>query len=204
MLEIIRDSLWQFITVVIAIIAIIVSIILYLIQRRRKALSWEIISNTPLLSIDEEIKGDLQILFAGKPVQDIQLIILKIINSGNIPIKYTEYERPIYLKLGENAQILSAKVTEKNPSNLETSVKINKEGTRAELEPTLMNEGDSFTIKMLVNQFDGQIIVDDRVEGVKVKEIQKTTASKFQFTLSVDYFGLIILLILLFILIKLF
>ena len=79
MLEIIRDSLWQFITIVIAIIAIIISIILYLIQRRRKSLSWEIISNTPLLSIDEEIKGDLQILFAGKPVQDIQLIILKII-----------------------------------------------------------------------------------------------------------------------------
>ena len=201
MLEIIRDPLWQFVTVVIiAIIAIIVTIILYLIQRRRKSLSWEIISNTPLLSIDEEIRGNLQVLFAGKPVQDVQLIILKIINSGNVPIKSTDYERPINLKLGENALILTAKVTEKNPSGLETP--ITNEGTRVVLEPTLMNEGDSFTIKMLVNQFDDQITVDGRIVGVK--DIQKTTSSKVQFTLNFDYFGLTLISIFLILLIILF
>ena len=201
MLEIMRDPFWQFVTVaIIAIIAIIVTIILYLKQRQRKLLSWEIISNTPLLSIDEESKGDLQVLFAGKPVQYVQLIILKIINSGNVPIKSTDYERPIYLKLGEKALILTAKVTEKNPSSLETP--INNEGTRVVLEPTLMNEGDSFTIKMLVNQFDDQITVDGRIKGVK--DIQKTTASKVQFSLNFDYFGLIFIIFIIIMLILLF
>ena len=201
MLEIMRDPFWQFLTVaIIAIIAILVTIILYLIQRQRKSLSWEIISNTPLLSIDEEIRGDLQVLFAGKPVHDVQLIIFKIINSGNVPIKSTDYERPIKLKLGENALILTAKVIDKNPSSLETPIK--NEGTSVVLEPTLMNEGDSFTIKMMVNQFDDQITVNGRIEGVK--DIQKTTASKVQFTLNLDYFGLTLILFIFFILIMLF
>ncbi len=201
MLEIMRDPFGQFLTVaIIAIIAIVVTIILYLIQRQRKSLSWEIISNTPLLSIDEEIRGDLQVLFAGKPVHDVQLIIFKIINSGNVPIKSTDYERPIKLKFGENALILTAKVTEKTPSSLETPIK--NEGTSVVLEPTLMNEGDSFTIKMLVNQFDDQITVNGRIEGVK--DIQKTTASKVQFTLNFDYFGLTLIFIFILILIMLF
>ena len=168
MIEIIRDPMWQFVGVV---LVIIIPLILYLVQRRRKVLSWEIISNTPLLSIEEEIRGNLQVLFDGKPVQDVQLIIVEIINSGNVSIKSTDYERPISLDFGENAHILTAEVTETTPDNLDVSIDI--EGTKVLLNPTLMNGKDSIAIKTIVSQFNDKITVEGRIVGVK--EVQKST-----------------------------
>ena len=168
MIEIIRDPMWQFVGVI---LVIIIPLVLYLVQRRRKALSWEIISNTPLLSIDEAIRGNIQVLFDGKPVQDAQLIIVEIINSGNVAIKSIDYERPINLDFGENARILTAEVTETTPDNLDVSINI--EGTKVLLNPTLMNGKDSITIKTIVSQFNDQITVEGRIVGVK--EVQKST-----------------------------
>lgn len=169
MLEIIRDPLWQFIGVILAIIAIAITVILYWIQRQKKALSWQVVSNTPLLSIDKEIKGNLEVLYDGKRVQDVQLIIAKIINTGNVPIKSTDYECPINFDFGENARILTAEVTETSPDSLKASA--NVEGKKVILPPTLMNNRDWITLKFLVNQYDGPISVDGRIVGVK--EIKK-------------------------------
>ena len=91
MLEILRDQIWQFVGAAFGFVAIIISIILWRTQRRRKALSYDIISRAPLLSVDDEIKGKLKIYFDGKPVQDIHLVLVKIINSGNVPIVSTDY-----------------------------------------------------------------------------------------------------------------
>lgn len=171
MLEIVRDSMWQFVGVILAIIAIIITVILFFNQRQRKALSCQIISNTPLLKIDEEIKRDLQILFKGKAVQDIQLIIARIINTGTVPIKSSDYECPINFHFGEDVQILTAEVTETNPNSLKASANIERK--EVTLTPTLMNSGDWITLKILVNQFDESITVDSRIVGVK--EIKKYT-----------------------------
>ena len=159
-----RDEVWQFIGAFFGLVAIIVTIVLYRTQRRRKALSYEIISRTPLLSIGDEIKGKLQILFDGKPVQDIHLIVLKIINSGNVPIVSTNYERPVNLSFGENSWILTAEVSETDPEDLRATVNI--ENAKVALEPVLLNGGDSITLKLLVSQL-GEINVDGRIVGVK-------------------------------------
>ena len=131
MIELIRDQMWGFV----AAISGIIILILGLVWHRRKVLSWEIISNTPLVSIDEEIRGNIQVLFDGKPVQDAQLIIVEIINSGNVAIKSIDYERPINLDFGENARILTAEVTETTLDSLGASINI--EGTKVFLNPTL-------------------------------------------------------------------
>ena len=153
MLDILRDSIWQFIGAILALIAII----LILVQRKRKALSYKIISNTPLVKIKEDIKGRLQVLFDEKPVESIYLIIIKFINSGNLPIKSADYESPVNLNFNEDVQLLTAEVIDTNPKTLEASAKI--EGTKVLLKPTLLNENDSITIKVLVNQFDGNFSV---------------------------------------------
>ena len=59
---ILQGSIWQFIGTILALASIVVSIVLYFIQRRRKALSYEVISNTPLLSLEDKTEGRLQIL----------------------------------------------------------------------------------------------------------------------------------------------
>lgn len=167
MWDILRDQIWNFIGVLVAVVAILTSIVLYGKQRRRKALSYEIISQTPLTSVKEEIGKDVQILYKGKLVQQVYLIEVRIINSGNTPIEEDHYTHPISLSFGEEAQILTAEVAEKRPSSLRASVVI--EGKKIVLLPTLLNEKDSVKLRALVNGFD-KINVDGRIVGVKTIE----------------------------------
>jgi len=165
MSEVLRDPIWQIVSVFVAIIAVFVSVGLYFKQRRRKSLSYEIIASTSLFSMKEEIKGKIRILYDDKPVQQVHLIELKLKNSGNMPILHTDYERPVSLNFGEEAQILTTEIREMNPENLGASVLIEK--NKVTIGKTLMNEGDSFNIKMLVSKFDGKIHFDGRIIGVK-------------------------------------
>lgn len=162
MLDILRDPVWEFVGGVV--ITIVIGVIAWWTQRRRKALSFDIISRTPLLSAEDEVKGKLQVLFYGEPVQDVHLATVMIINSGNVPIISADYERPVNLSFGEEAQILTAEVTETNPDSLQVSVDI--EATRIVLRPVLLNGGDSITLKLLINRLGG-ISVDGRIVGVK-------------------------------------
>lgn len=171
MSEILRDPMWQFIATVLAITAILVSIILYLKQRRCKAVSYEILSQTPLLSVKGEIKGQLEILYKGKPVQQVHLVLVRIINSGNTPILSTDYKLPISLNFGEEANILTSAVVKADPRNVQAALRV--EGRNAVLVPTLLNTGDSVTLKMLVTKFE-EVKVDGRIVGVKkIKESKK-------------------------------
>ena len=168
-MDIIRDPMWQFFGAILVVIGIIISIILYWIQRPKNSLSWKIISNAPLVKINSEIKGDLQVLFKGNPVENIQIVIIRIINTGNVPIKSGDYEYPINLNFDDNAQILTAEIIETIPNNIEAYTNIDE--NIVFISPTLLNKGDSVTIKTLVNQFDNHISVDGRIVGVK--DIQK-------------------------------
>lgn len=162
--------MWSFIAVLVAIVAIFTSIVLYGKQRRRKALSYQIITQTPLLTVKEEIGKDVQILYKEKLVQQVHLIEVKIINSGNIPIEEDHYERPIGLNFGEEAQILTAEVVETNPDSLHASIDV--QGGKVVLVPTLLNQGDSVKIKTLISKFGNQIAVDGRIIGVKnIREV---------------------------------
>jgi len=193
MSEILSDPInLQIITVILAFVTIVVTIILYLLQRRyrHKSLSYEIISNAPLLSLKEEIKGNLQIVFNGKPVQSVHLIVVKIINSGKVPIVSTDYERPVSLNFSDNCQILTADISETNPKSLQASVSI--ENSKAVISPILLNSGDSIKVKLLVSQFDGQINVDGRVVGVK--DISKLKDAEHIYTFF-TIFGLILFFI---------
>ena len=174
MIGIIRDPIWQFVAVILAIIVIIIMIFY---NRQKKAISWQIISNTPLLKINEVIKRSLEVRFNGEPVKDIQLIIAKIINTGNVPIKSTDYEGSINLNFGKDAQILTAEVIETSPNNLKASANI--EGKKVIIPPTLMNGKDWITLKILVSQFDETITVDGRIVGVKeIKEYTDLSQNK--------------------------
>jgi hypothetical protein len=165
MSEFLRDPVWQFIGVALTLMFIGITILLWRMQRQRKRLSYEIISQTPLLRKEKEIKGKLEILFSGLPVEDVYLVEAKIINSGNVPIVSTDYEQPLCLQFSEKTHILTADVSKTYPESLEVSVNI--QNTKIVLSPVLLNSGDSVTLQMLINQFDGKITFGGRVIGVR-------------------------------------
>ena len=52
---------WQFWGVVLGGLGIVATFIIFLLQRNRKRLSYSVLTETPLLSIDETIKGKITI-----------------------------------------------------------------------------------------------------------------------------------------------
>jgi hypothetical protein len=180
--EFLRDPFWQFASAVLALVAIAISAVLYLLQRRRKALSYEVVSCTPLLSVREEVKGRVQIVFDDTSVSDAHMVVIRVLNSGNVPIIPSDYVRPVKFDFGEIAQILSAEVMETSPDNIEACI----DPETLELMPVLLNSSDSIMLKILLARFDGTINMDGRIVGVK----QIRTATKRSLPIAAMLIGI--------------
>jgi hypothetical protein len=173
-LDLLRDPIWQFIGAILGIIAIVVSVYLFLLQRNRKSLAYKIETETALLTVTDELRGKLQIIYEGVPVQNVHLIILKIISDGNLPIASNDFEKPLNFSFGDEAVVLGAEIIKTNPITLKPKLNI-MEG-KISLEPTLLNSKDTLTIKVIISQFGGVITPDARIVGVS--NIKKVVGDK--------------------------
>ena len=161
------DPVWQLL--IPAVIGIGGIYLTYRLGWKVKAFSYDVLSSTPVFNV-EEVKGKLQILFNGRQVEDPWLFILRLINTGNVPIESRDYEHPVTISFGEKAQILTAELTQTNPKRL--TVQFNNDGTRVLIDPCLLNHGDWFTLRMLVARPSmEEMRIDGRIVGVK--EIRK-------------------------------
>ena len=160
---------WQALGVIFTAIAIFIPIIIFIIQRKRKVLTYEVININPIFrgagNLNRNIKGKIKILFDGNEVKNVYIVVVRIENQGNTPVTSTDYERPISFNFGENAQILFSNISRVTPKSLKPEV-IVSEGNSVTLKPALMNPGDSITIETLVSEFDN-FKVDARIIGVK-------------------------------------
>jgi hypothetical protein len=107
------DSWWSdpgWIGVLIGILAIIVTVITSIVisqkQRMRKEITFGIISATPVLSVNEEVKSKVLVFYDGKPIRDMLLIVLRLWNSGNVSVLPTDYVETITFDFGTGAEIL--------------------------------------------------------------------------------------------------
>lgn len=171
--EIARDPIWQFFGVLITLILGVMTLAHSWLSRQRKALSFETLSLTPLVTIHDDVDGRVQVMLDGEPVQDVQLALIKIINSGNVPIEASDYEHPVTFIVNEGAQILSVGMTEAFPKTIKTSINHNE--TSVIIAPLLLNGGDFIKFKILAANFNGKISADARIKGVTdIKELKFT------------------------------
>lgn len=182
MLELLRDPVWQFVGSVLAVAALMATFVIYQLQRQRKSLSYELISKTHLLTVREELEGKLQVLYEGEPARSLSILVLKLWNSGNQPLLASEYERPVSFCLGKDARVLSADITNREPSAVAVNI-----GTRENhlvMEPTLLNPGDAITFKLLVRDVGADISPDARIVGVKSIQLAGQGVKTFQVLVS--------------------
>ncbi|HCB01773.1 MAG TPA: hypothetical protein DEP19_05265 [Anaerolineae bacterium] len=161
MIDIFRDPIWQF---VIGIVTLLVTIWLAM-RSFAKKLSYEIIAQTTLVSITKENeKNRIKVLFDKKTIANAELLLIKIKNTGVIPIKSSDFETPLRLSLGKSARILSADIYDLYPSNLQISFEV--ESKSLKINPVLLNSKDSFTIKIIADS-PSKVEVLGRIVGVK-------------------------------------
>ena len=170
MLEFLRDPIWQSIGAIIGAIfgvaALLLTIVLYRNQRQKKAFTYQIIANTQLLTVSQEIRGRVKILLDDKPVKDVGYVQIRLANSGNVPILATDFVDAVHIAFDKASELLSYEVTETSPVGLD-AILMHPDDHRILLQPMLLNPDDSIVIKVLVGQFSGQIQITGRIVGVK-------------------------------------
>ncbi len=135
----------------------------------RKSLSYKILTETKLLSVNEAIQGRLQIVYEGVAIQNIHLLKLEILNDGNVPITPTDFVEP--LNFETDGKILSAEIIETAPNTFAPKLNVGEHSIL--IEPTLFNSKDSLSIKLFVDRYK-KLDAKARIVGVReVKRIEE-------------------------------
>ena len=135
-------------------------------QIEKKKLSYEIISITRLLKVETTIREKVQVIYEGREVQNVHLLTLKFINNGNQAISSSDYEHSIDITLNDKAVIMTHEIIDEKPTKLKIRLKLRGKNTIL-LSRALLNRKDSFSVKVLISDFDGHIEVGGRIKGVK-------------------------------------
>jgi hypothetical protein len=178
-MRIIKDPVWQFVGVVVAVIALIATVGIYLIGRPVKRLQVQILSNSPLISVNTDISSQIQILYEDKPVETLSLILLRFENVGNEPIKKTDYSEPIRILLSPNAEVGEVTIEEAKPEDIDLNPRVSKTN-EIEMAKALLNPGDQVVIRVLALNNDGTLAVTARIVGVSSLEILSALEARTQ------------------------
>ena len=172
MSDLFRDQIWTFVNAAFAGIAVLIPVSFYFLQKRIKSLRYKVLWQLPLVIVHDELinDGQLTISFNGKPVKDIHLVLIEIVNTGNVPITSGDYERPLSIRYGNDSTVLSAEVVNEFPVDLDPFLSVSKNAI--DIKPLLLNPGDGFVVKSIVRDFQKDVVLDGRVIGVdRIKHI---------------------------------
>jgi len=158
--------------------SIILSITIYKRQRKIKKLLYELVLNYNMFYIREDIKEKISITYDGKKADHIRLILVKFINQGNIPIVKTDYESEIQIVFADSVNIVDAEISEKKPSNIDIAIKKNQNSIF--LTPSLLNPGDYYTVRIILDSKKSDFQVLSRIAGIdKIDEVIKKEPTSF-------------------------
>jgi amino acid transporter len=176
-----NNPVWQFfsgvggIGAIISIpVIIIIAITAYRQQLRHREISYQLISNAPIVSINKAVESQVEITLDGNPVKNARLLVIKIWNSGNVGIKTEDYLEPISFEF-ETGKAISGYILETEPKAL-IDPKLEKtfltvEPNSIELSKFPLNPKDSITFTTLLTEY-GTITQKGRIYEGKLKEFE--------------------------------
>jgi hypothetical protein len=170
-LSIIRDDIWEFVSAVVGIIAILVAYNIFFLQREVKSLQIVILANSSLVQVEPSIAQDIKIFYKGFPTANLSLVQVKVENNGNQAIRGEDYEQPVSVTFPSQAKIVEATVVESDPPNIGLGIVV--EGNVVTLSPVLLNAGDRVILRVLLIDMPPSInaepfqIAGGRIAGVK-------------------------------------
>ncbi|MBX9690360.1 MAG: hypothetical protein K2X27_26840 [Candidatus Obscuribacterales bacterium] len=157
-------------------LAITVTIILWVLNQKRKELSFQIVKRQSLFMLKGEAKKHLRVYFADNLVEDLQIIVVKVMNTGHLPINSGEYQGKLSINTGPGSTVLMGSVIESNPADLDernpqkgadNSIIEGLQADRLFLRPLLLNAGDSYCIQLIAKNISGRISLSGHIQGIK-------------------------------------
>jgi hypothetical protein len=165
--DVLSDPRWQawgvILSISLGIPSLVIAIIALRKQRIQKEVAYKTISDTLLFDPQKEIERRFQ--FDGKEISNLRLVILKISNSGDMPILPGEFIEPVTFLFGSQSEILDAEVIEKKPCNLKVVLK--PDVNTLTLAPLLLNKGETIKLKILLSGVSEKVRVESRIVGLQ-------------------------------------
>ncbi|OUB81243.1 hypothetical protein [Bacillus wiedmannii] len=161
------------IAIITLVATILIPLIIYILQKSKKELSYKIISENKIFNT--EIDKRLKVSFENTIIEEeLTLILLKIVNTGNQPITKKDFEDNSGIDIMFGRDILSIETLKTKPSNLYISTEDILPGY-FEIQPLLLNPKDEFTLKLLVEKHNTlDFKVGARISGVtKIKPLKE-------------------------------
>lgn len=147
-------------------------------SRPKKSISYEIKSKTKLFTINDKSAGKLEILFDGKPVRDAHVLMLSIMNTGDEPIRPSDYEEALEVNFPSDVTILSVAVIVSNAKNLGVDYELSKHAVK--LAKILLNQRESIELKLILDNSSHDPCVNARIAGITEITEYVSVSNKFK------------------------
>ncbi len=138
----------EYINIFLAILAISIPVIIYFLQKKRKEFSYKVESMSKIIKKCNNLSSPIEILLEGKKIEDPHYILIKVWNSGNVPINPEDFKENVYIDFGKHSKIIQASIKETYPKNLGANIEVCE--SMIIISPVLFNEEDSLTIEAVV------------------------------------------------------
>jgi hypothetical protein len=98
----------QIIALPIAVLAIAMSVWLYVRSQQRRAISWEVYSRGGpiVINVGEALEGDIEIRYKGESIENLFIVQGELKVNGNMPIRRSHVIKPITFDFGSEAELL--------------------------------------------------------------------------------------------------
>lgn len=140
-----------------------------------KSLACEIVFLRTLLWVHSSMAQVVKASIAGHDVKSIHLLVLRIVNDGNLPIVQSDFEEPLVIDLGQSALILSGEVIDTTPIELKPDVMFDT--NKIVIHPLTLHSQHALVLKLYITGYEG-IKFLTRLAGIpKPRKISDATTS---------------------------
>jgi hypothetical protein len=148
-------------------IALVLTYLTYRNRHGKKRLEYVVTTSTQLLP--GPLVKDLQVSHKGSVVENPSLTIVRIVNTGDQPIKASDFESNLTVKFDGVHELASATWTATRPPDLRPEIEIDG-GRVVHIKPTLINPGDMLQLQVLSAGEAGELRFGGRVAALKVAQ----------------------------------
>ena len=156
--------------------AIIGAAVAYLIFRRqttKKIISYQVVSNAPITTLNKTLQNTVTIQINGKPVNNARQVVLTLRNQGNVAVKPNDYDKPLKFAF-TGSKVVGTDILDTVPPELKNSIDhstyVQIGADSAELEKILLNPKDSITLTILLEGDYNQLDVAGRIIDGRILE----------------------------------
>ena len=153
------------------VVPILITIAIYLLQKKTKKLSYEIILDTSLVTVNTKVKEKIKIFYENSVVTNPNFISIRFINNGNQAISKLDYEDDIVLKFEDTSKIIQCDSPKMYPDNLKLN--FSYDNNSVSIKPLLLNNGEFFDLNLIIDSPSSKFKIIDRIKGLRVEKYKE-------------------------------